>query len=445
MAEHKNSSNNGHLPFRRYVPPTDKLTNHLKNSNNGQVMPFPQTPPASQTSSPAANEMSYQRARADRSRWRRWINGGTTAKVTASESPRRHPSLSYSQPTPQRPQPPQPPSPNLGKPSTASLPAMNRPLSSPRQGIPTGHQDSPATSPSAYVKRPQGQSPQRSSFHAVNPAATHPSGAADPRLKPPVTPGSGNKVTPLRRRKPVWSTPAEVTPPPEPSQRDRRSARSRGRKAPRPILLGIRLLILGTGLAAIAGTILSTANSNREASVADPVLNSAAADAPGWGRRSQIAAALSQPLPLAEELVHLETDLVELGALTPGLAQSVFLYDLDTGNYVDLDGAKALSAASTIKMPILVAFLEAVDAGTLRLDQAVMLREELVGGGSGDMQTHEPGSRYTALEVATEMIVNSDNTATNMVIDLLDERELINQRLREWGLETTVLRKSLTV
>ena len=447
MAEHRNSSNSGHLPFRRYVPPTDKLTNHFKGGgNNGQVMPFPQasTPP-NKTSAPPTHEISNQRARADRSRWRRWINVGAAPKAPSPEAS-RHDLKSHPQSPSQRLQvPSQPPAQKPGSPSAAALPEMIRQPFSPQRSSQRGYQVSQiVANSSAHRNPPQGRPTQQHSFQTVN-SVSPPPGPIDPRLKSstfsPRTPVA-NKVTPLRR-KPVWSTPVETTSPTEPLQRERRATRSRGRKAPRPILLGIRLLILGTGLAAIAGTILSTANSGPEASVNNSTLDNASKNESLLGRRNQAASVLSKPLPLAEELAHLETDLVELGALTPGLVQSIFLYDLDTGNYVDLDGAKVISSASTIKMPILIAFLEAVDAGTLRLDQAVMLREELVGGGSGDMQTHEPGSRYTALNVATEMIVNSDNTATNMMIDLLGGRELLNQRFRAWGLENTVLRNSL--
>jgi beta-lactamase class A len=209
-------------------------------------------------------------------------------------------------------------------------------------------------------------------------------------------------------------------------------------------LYGIRLLILGTGIAAIAGTVLSTLNPANEAAVSGAANSDVTAMAPTpASQRGQTSTAIASPLPLAEELAALKTDLVALEAMTPGLSQALFLYDLDTGNYVDLNGDTAVAAASTIKVPILVAFLAAVDTGTVRLDQALTLQEEMVAGGSGDMQTHEIGSQYTALEVASEMIVNSDNTATNMMIALLGGIDALNRQFRAWGLEHTVLRNPL--
>jgi len=290
--------------------------------------------------------------------------------------------------------------------------------------------------PSAYVKPPQSGQPL--------PSGVTPRGGQPPRMpsvpQPPSmsTAGTPSKVTPLRR-KPPGAAPLPNSGQP---RRDRKSGRRRHRPAPRPVLYGIRLLILGTGIAAIAGTLLSTLNPANNTAVSNSPTGGVTTPAAERSSRST-ATTLSAPLPLAEELAYLETELVALEAMTPGLTQSVFVYDLDTGNYVDLNGGNAVAAASTIKVPILVAFLEAVDAGTVQLDQAVVLREDLIGSGSGDFQTQEIGSRYTALDVATAMSVNSDNTATNMMIELLGGREVLNQRFREWGLQATVLRNPL--
>ena len=455
MAENKNFSNDSHSPFRRYVPPA----NSSRATPQGHVMPFPQTPQNSAAKPPSTQAAETpQRNRSNRSRWRRWVNISPTASTTPPE--RRRPAAKLQQPrqslVSQHVSNPQQSVPESHRPAVTSVPETSSkrplpPLSAPQVGRPNQTVSAPA--PSNFVQPPPGQpvpghstpgrSPQRYPSRTAN-SVPYPSqpNATIPQRTPPRNPS--DKVTPLRRRKPVWSTPAEANPAAGNSRRERRPPRSRTRRAPRPILYGIRLLILGTGIAAITGTILSTLNSGADVAVSEPATNDIAEASSGQrGLRNPAASIFAQPLPLAEELVHLKTDLAELGGLAPGLSQSAFFYDLDTGNYVDLDGGRIISAASTIKVPILVAFLEAVDAGTLRLDQAVILQEELIGGGSGDMQTHEIGSRYTALDVATEMIVNSDNTATNMMINLLGGRDLLNRRFQDWGLEATVLRNPL--
>jgi beta-lactamase class A len=58
------------------------------------------------------------------------------------------------------------------------------------------------------------------------------------------------------------------------------------------------------------------------------------------------------------------------------------------------------------------------------------------------LQKLEPGALLTLRDYLTLMIVVSDNTATNMVIDLLGGRETTNQQLEAWNLgETRVVGK----
>ncbi len=129
----------------------------------------------------------------------------------------------------------------------------------------------------------------------------------------------------------------------------------------------------------------------------------------------------------------------ELQALleVPGLTPHLMTLDLDTGAYVDLRGSEPVQAASVIKIPILVAFLQAVDRGEVRLDERLVLDSRLAGGGSGELQVRPYGSEVDALTAATLMITVSDNFATNLIIDRLGGKEALNQIFANWGLEQT--------
>jgi beta-lactamase class A len=59
------------------------------------------------------------------------------------------------------------------------------------------------------------------------------------------------------------------------------------------------------------------------------------------------------------------------------------------------------------------------------------------------MQYKPAGTEFTALETATKMIVVSDNTATNMLIERLGGAEFLNQKFLDWGLKNTVIRDVL--
>lgn len=94
-------------------------------------------------------------------------------------------------------------------------------------------------------------------------------------------------------------------------------------------------------------------------------------------------------------------------------------------------------AASTIKTYVLQAVLEAVAAGGTRLDDEVELKASDQVGGSGVLSTLTPGRSFTVLDLATLMVVVSDNTATNLLIELVGVEEL-NASIRKHGFTGTV-------
>jgi beta-lactamase class A len=76
-------------------------------------------------------------------------------------------------------------------------------------------------------------------------------------------------------------------------------------------------------------------------------------------------------------------------------------------------------AASTIKVFILQTLLERVAEGNARLDEELVLRAEDRVTGSGVLKSLSADRAYTLLDLATLMIVVSDNTATNLLIGRL--------------------------
>ncbi len=100
-------------------------------------------------------------------------------------------------------------------------------------------------------------------------------------------------------------------------------------------------------------------------------------------------------------------------------------------------GDTQFPAASTIKVYVLQAAFEAVAAGRLALDQEVELTAADQVGGTGVLDSLSPGRRYTVLDLATLMIVVSDNTATNLLIELLGV-EGLNASIRRNGFTGTL-------
>lgn len=213
--------------------------------------------------------------------------------------------------------------------------------------------------------------------------------------------------------------------------------RSRKKRQFTPLVYLVRLLILGIGIGALAGTLLSIIDPASKLSVqANGNIEHPAKESPDKTRTGKI-------LPQKQEIPALTTKIQALAAQNPKLQLGVLVVDLDTGNYLDFQSNARFPAASTIKIPILVAFFQDVDAGKIRLNESLTMEPDAIASGSGNLQYQKPGTPYTALEIVTKMIAISDNTATNMIIKKLGGATALNQRFHDWGLTTTVINNPL--
>ncbi|MEH2053037.1 serine hydrolase [Nostoc sp.] len=146
---------------------------------------------------------------------------------------------------------------------------------------------------------------------------------------------------------------------------------------------------------------------------------------------------------LGQEMQGISSQIRALSATYKSLNPGIFFLDLDTGNYIDINGEKRFAAASTIKFPLLVALFQEIDAGRIKLTDKLVMRRDLRVGESGIMQYKPIGTKFSVLETATLMMTISDNTATNLVLDRLGGAAKVSQRFRSWGLQNTALRNLL--
>jgi beta-lactamase class A len=196
---------------------------------------------------------------------------------------------------------------------------------------------------------------------------------------------------------------------------------------------------MGAGLGVIAGTSLRllaprlALGASSQAPRSEP--------APGFGATTagpSAAAQLGRFEPRTE-LVALSKRWQQLAAVHKDLTASGFLLVLDDGRFAQLQSDLPLPAASSIKTPILLLALEALDAGQLRWGEPLAMTKEVVGGGAGWMASRPVGTRFPVFEAATEMIRVSDNTATNLLIKRLGGEQAVNQRFAAQGLAATVI------
>ena len=104
--------------------------------------------------------------------------------------------------------------------------------------------------------------------------------------------------------------------------------------------------------------------------------------------------------------------------------------------------SKKIRSASMIKVFILATAMELVKDGNLSLDQQMTIDAYNKVGGSGIMSGYATGTKMTMREVLRNMIIHSDNTATNMMIDLLG-MNTINEYIQMKGYNDTVLQRKM--
>jgi beta-lactamase class A len=118
---------------------------------------------------------------------------------------------------------------------------------------------------------------------------------------------------------------------------------------------------------------------------------------------------------------------------------------LESGEVLSWQADEPFRTASTIKVGIHVAVIRRARLGLLDLQAPVELRAGDQLGGSGVLGVLRPGLRCTVSDLCTLMIVVSDNTATNMLIDLCGGAAAVSAELAALGFGGIRLNRKLTL
>lgn len=112
------------------------------------------------------------------------------------------------------------------------------------------------------------------------------------------------------------------------------------------------------------------------------------------------------------------------------------------GNVITRFPDEKFETASTIKVYILAALFDAIEQGKASLKDMLTCEERFWIDGSGILGSLEVGTTLSVKNVATLMIIVSDNIATNMLIDYLGI-DNINACIQKLGCKDTVLHNVL--
>lgn len=119
-------------------------------------------------------------------------------------------------------------------------------------------------------------------------------------------------------------------------------------------------------------------------------------------------------------------------------ATSVYAVHPASGRTADVRADMPMNTMSTIKIAIMLLGYRDAEAGRLNLDERITLREEDRRGGTGMLKRFGPGMAVTYRDLIDQMIITSDNTATEaLTVRLGFDR--INAMLRELGFRETRL------
>jgi beta-lactamase class A len=123
---------------------------------------------------------------------------------------------------------------------------------------------------------------------------------------------------------------------------------------------------------------------------------------------------------------------------SPG-AVSLYAKNLDSGAAVGIRESESVRTASTIKLPILCAVFDAVERGQAKWNDLLTVTAAERVSGTGIIGNEiSDGVQLPLRDVAHLMIVLSDNTATNMILERFTA-DAVNAYLDTIAIRTTAL------
>ena len=120
----------------------------------------------------------------------------------------------------------------------------------------------------------------------------------------------------------------------------------------------------------------------------------------------------------------------------------VIVKNVNTGEYFGYNEEGVFPSASIIKLSILLELFKRIEKGETSLEDRVAIKNEDKVGGFGILKDLDSNLNVTMKDLATLMIVLSDNVATNILIDILGMNS-INNTVKELGMKDTVLGRKM--
>lgn len=102
----------------------------------------------------------------------------------------------------------------------------------------------------------------------------------------------------------------------------------------------------------------------------------------------------------------------------PGTS-GIYIKDLKRNWVIEHNSDKLFPSASLVKIPLMAVLYQVQAEGRISFDEVLPLQRRFKTAGSGKLKFLKTGTRLSIRQLVFKMITESDNTATNMLTDLL--------------------------
>jgi len=132
----------------------------------------------------------------------------------------------------------------------------------------------------------------------------------------------------------------------------------------------------------------------------------------------------------------------EIESIVDGNEDNISVFIGTKDGDIEINEDKVFSSASTIKVPILIEALRQAEKGQINLDEKTTVSSSDITNGGGIIRHLSDDQILSIRDLMYLMIILSDNTATNMMIDRVG-MDSVNKACVEMGCEDTKLQRKM--
>ena len=127
-----------------------------------------------------------------------------------------------------------------------------------------------------------------------------------------------------------------------------------------------------------------------------------------------------------------------------GSAVGVAVTHVETGRIVSIEGMRPLPLYSVFKLPLAISVLKDVEENRLRLDQKVRVTiADVAPGWKGNSELWRKPVERTIAELLELSLVRSDNTSSDMLLQIVGGPAVVTRRMRSLGFQNIDIKSSV--